>query len=339
MPKAVIFGLSGPALTPAESRFFKAQDPLGFILFARNAPDPVRLHALTDALRTLVGRDCPILIDQEGGRVQRLGPPHWPAWPAAQVFGDLMLQSPEKAIKLLRLSTRQIAETLKESGITVNCAPVLDVLRPETHGVIGNRSFGDDPGLVATLGAVVCETFLEAGIRPIIKHIPGHGRAKSDSHHELPVVDAPLERLEAGDFSPFRALSEKPYAPLLWAMTAHVIYAAFDPARPATLSGTVISRAIRGSIGFPGLLLSDDLAMKALDPYGDMGERAQSAIEAGCDVALHCSGEREDMARIAERVPDLPSPMPVSLRSLSASVNLASSRGPGTLPAQKDRTV
>lgn len=323
MPKAVLFGLSGPVLTPAESRFFKAEDPLGFILFSRNISDPGRLRHLTDSLRALLGRNCPVLVDQEGGRVQRLGPPHWPAWPAARVFGDMMLQTPEKALKSLKLSTEQIACALMESGITVNCAPVLDVLRPETHDVIGNRAFSEDPGLVATLGAVVCETFLEAGIRPVIKHIPGHGRAALDSHHDLPVVDAPLERLEAGDFNPFRTLSEKPYASLLWGMTAHVIYSAFDPARPATVSGTVISRAIRGSIGFPGLLLSDDIGMKALNKYGDPGERAQSAIEAGCDVVLHCSGQREEMARVAARVPNLPDPLPAVLSTLEGGVALS----------------
>lgn len=331
MPKAMICGLSGPALTPEEIRFFRKEEPLGFILFSRNCLDPVRVRALTDSLRDLTGRDCPILIDQEGGRVQRLGPPHWPAWPAAQVFGDLMRQNPEKAVDFLRLSTEKLAEGLKTAGITVNCAPVLDVLRPETHEIIGNRAFSDDPGIVAALGAIVCETFLTAGLRPVIKHIPGHGRALSDSHHDLPVVDAPIERLESGDFSPFRMISEKSYAPLLWAMTAHVVYTAFDPVRPATVSGTVISRAIRGSIGFPGLLVSDDLGMKALERYGNIGERAQSAIEAGCDIALHCSGNMDEMTQVAACVPDLPLAAPLALRALSSGASLKTTQIPVAL--------
>lgn len=322
MPKAMICGLSGPVLTTEETRFFRKEDPLGFILFSRNCADPGQVRGLTDSLRDLTGRDCPILIDQEGGRVQRLGPPHWPAWPAAQVFGDAMRQNPEKAVNFLRLSTEKLAEGLKTAGITVNCAPVLDVLRPETHDVIGNRAFSDDPGIVAALGAIVCETFLTAGIRPVIKHIPGHGRAMADSHHDLPVVDAPIERLESGDFSPFRMISEKSYAPLLWGMTAHVIYSAFDPRRPATLSRTIISRAIRSSIGFPGLLLSDDLGMLALKEYGNMGERAQSAIEAGCDIALHCSGNMEEMSQVAACVPVLSSTDSLALRPLSSGASL-----------------
>lgn len=244
----------------------------------------------------MVGRDCPILIDQEGGRVQRLRPPHWTNFAPMQSFeqsGDL-----EGTI-------RQLARELVDVGINVDCAPVLDVLCPQTHDVIGDRAFSDDPVLVAARGRTVCEFLLAENITPVIKHIPGHGRAQADSHHDLPVVDTPLLTLQNVDFAPFRALAQSNIAPHLWAMTAHVVYTALDPDHPATVSRTVIADIIRQDIGFKGFLIGDDVDMKALSRYGDVAARAQACLEAGCDAVLYCSGTLEDMHKLAESVPFL----------------------------------
>jgi len=292
-PSAVIFGCSGVALTAAEKRFFAEARPLGLILFARNCREPGQVRNLIAAFRKTVGRaDAPVLIDQEGGRVQRLNPPHWRAAPAAATFAALAKRNQTLAVEAVRLNARLIAAELGDLGITVNCAPVLDVVQPDAHKVIGDRAFGGDAATVATLAQAACDGFLAHGILPVIKHIPGHGRARADSHQTLPRVAADEKTLAAVDFAPFRALRGMP-----WAMTAHVVYEALDRDRPATTSAPVIAKAVRGAIGFDGVLLSDDIGMKAL--AGPLGERAAAALAAGCDVVLHCSGELAEMRAVA----------------------------------------
>lgn len=288
-----IFGLSGLALTAGERSFFRDADPAGFILFARNCGDREQLRALTDDLRALTGRaHLPILIDQEGGRVARLKPPHWPLLPAAGRFAELYRIAPATAIEAARYNAQAIAALLREAGINVDCMPVLDVRRPGASEIVGDRALGAEPMQVAALGRAVLEGLREGGVAGVVKHMPGHGRAAVDSHVELPVVDASEEELEA-DLEPFATLHAAPIA-----MTAHVVYRAWDRERCASLSPVVISDIIRGRIGFEGLLLSDDIGMHALS--GGFGERACGVIEAGCDVALHCSGDMEEMVAIAE---------------------------------------
>jgi beta-N-acetylhexosaminidase len=291
---AAIFGCAGPRLTEEERVFFRKADPVGFILFARNCETPAQVRALVDSLRETVGRaDAPILIDQEGGRVQRLKPPHWPQRPPAARFGERARRDRKAGFAAARLCGRLIAGDLEPLGITVDCAPVLDVHRPETHEVIGDRAFSDDPGLVAALAGAYAAGLAEGGVITVIKHVPGHGRAAADSHLELPVVTASRKELEELDFAPFRALATLP-----WAMTAHVLYTALDDKRPATTSPPIIKDIIRGWMGFDGLLLSDDLSMQAL--HGSFGERTHASLAAGCDVVLHCNGQMAEMREIAE---------------------------------------
>lgn len=293
IPKAAIFGLAGLEISGAERRFFKECDPFGFILFARNCGTPDQIRDLVADLRTVVGRaDAPVLIDQEGGRVARLRPPHWRKAPPAAVFGALASHDDDNARQAVRLNAHLIGAELSALGIDVDCAPVLDVPAEGSHDIVGDRAFGASPALVARLGRAAIDGFLDAGVLPVIKHIPGHGRAKVDSHYELPVVDAGLDALRQVDFAPFAALADAP-----WAMTAHVVYTALDADHPATTSKTVIGDIIRGEIGFDGLLVSDDLSMKALS--GTLGERTAAALAAGCDVALHCNGEMEEMVAVA----------------------------------------
>ncbi|MEZ5918824.1 MAG: beta-N-acetylhexosaminidase [Alphaproteobacteria bacterium] len=303
---AVILSLSGSTLSEAERAFFKQANPLGFILFARNCETPDQVRALTDSLRETVGRECPILIDQEGGRVQRLKPPHWRQYPPMKLFGDQIEDEGEaQALDSLRFTIMQIAEELKDCGVSVDCAPVLDVLFPETHDVIGDRAFSSDPAIVARLGLSVCRNFLAAGVTPVIKHLPGHGRATADSHKDLPVVTTALEDLEQTDFLPFRTVAADPCARGVWGMMAHVVYSAIDPALPASVSPRVIADTIRGSIGFDGFLLGDDLDMEALSGLGPIEARVQATLEAGCDAALYCAGKLPVMEKIAESVPKL----------------------------------
>jgi len=298
-PRAVIFGCAGAGLGKAEARFFRESNPLGFILFARNCKEPAQVRDLVGELRASVGRrDAPVLIDQEGGRVARLLPPHWRKAPSARRLGQLAERSLEGARRAVWLNARLIAAELADLGITVDCAPVLDLALPETHDVIGDRAFGADPERVAILGRSVCEGLSAGGIAPVIKHIPGHGRARADSHLELPEVAAAWQLMRATDFVPFKALADQP-----WAMTAHVRFSAIDPVHAATTSRRLIAEVVRGEIGFEGALLSDDLGMRAL--AGDFGERAAAALEAGCDVVLHCSGVLEEMAAVAAAAPPL----------------------------------
>ena len=282
-----------------ERRFFAAADPLGFILFQRNCLEPEQVRRLVRNLRACVGRAAaPVLIDQEGGRVLRLKPPHWRAAPAQGRFGELAGRNPAAAAEAAYLNARLLAAELTALNITIDCAPVLDLRLPGAHEVIGDRALGGEPGMVAELGGAVANGLLEGGVLPVIKHIPGHGRAGVDSHFDLPVVDSDRELLEATDFEPFRRLANLP-----WAMTAHVVYRAVDAERPASLSPRVIADIIRGSIGFDGFLLSDDVSMKALN--GDIGELSLAAVEAGCDAVLHCNGDPAEMDRVARLTPRL----------------------------------
>ncbi len=293
-PRAVIFGCAGSNLDEWERRFFRDSDPLGFILFARNIETPDQVRRLVDAMRNAVGRaDASVLIDQEGGRVARLRPPHWrPTQPAAR-FGRLDDGDPAAAEVACRLNARLIADDLSQLGITVDCAPVVDVPAPGANDVIGDRAYGHEVERVVRLARATAEGLLDGGVLPVIKHIPGHGRARSDSHKELPRVDASRAELERTDFAAFKALSDLPFA-----MTAHVLYTAIDPLRAATVSRLVIDEAIRSYIGFTGVLFSDDLSMQALG--GDIQRRAADALAAGCDAVLHCNGVREEMQRVAD---------------------------------------
>ncbi len=292
-PAAAIFGCAGLVLTDEERRFFAATAPLGFILFGRNVDDPAQVAALVASLRDSVGRaDAPVLIDQEGGRVQRLRPPHWRRAPAGAPFARLAARDRTAAAAALRLNFRLIGRELAALGIDVDCAPVLDVPVPGAHDVIGDRAYGTEPSMVAALGRAAMDGLLDEGVLAVIKHIPGHGRALVDSHLALPVVEASRAELEAEDFPPFRALADAP-----WAMTAHVVYKAIDPTAPATTSARVIGEVIRGIIGFDGVLVSDDLSMKALG--GGFAERTAAALDAGCDLVLHCNGDMAEMEAVA----------------------------------------
>jgi len=290
---ACILGCAGPVLTKAERAFFADVRPWGFILFARNIETPEQVRALTASLRESVGRrDAPILVDQEGGRVQRLKPPHWPAYPPGRAYGELPAADLFGRREIARLGGRLIAHDLTAVGIDVDCLPVLDVPAPDADAVIGDRAYADTPDEVAALGRALAEGLIAGGVLPVVKHVPGHGRARDDSHQALPMVEAGADELAARDFAPFRALSDMPMA-----MTAHVVYAAFDPRRPATTSRAVIRNVVRGAIGFGGLLISDDLSMRALS--GDLRERAEAARRAGCDVVLHCNGDMAEMRAVA----------------------------------------
>ncbi len=292
-PLAAIFGLAGTALTAAERGFFEAANPLGFNLFKRNCEAPDQVRALVAELRASVGRsDAPVLIDQEGGRVVRLKPPHWRLPPATATFGELAQRDQSAAEEAVAINYRLIAAELHDLGITVNCAPVLDLLRPETTEAIGDRAFSGDPATVAALGLAACGGLLAGGVLPVLKHMPGHGRATSDSHLELPRVEADRRALAGTDFLPFTALAGMP-----WGMTAHILFPALDPEAPATHSATVIETVIRGELGFSGFLVSDDLCMEALE--GDMGQRAARALTAGCDAVLHGHGDLPGMEQVA----------------------------------------
>jgi beta-N-acetylhexosaminidase len=295
---ASIFGLSGPALTPDETAFFRDANPCGYILFKRNIENRGQLRALTDSLRALHGRDdLPILIDQEGGRVQRMSEPEWPRFPAMSAFDALYERAPMTAIEAARVNARALALSLNEVGINVDCLPVLDVRQPGATEIVGDRSLGADPMRVASLGRAVLDGLRAGGVVGVVKHMPGHGRATVDSHHELPHVHADDAALEA-DIAPFKALNSAPMG-----MTAHIIYDVWDPALPASQSPTVIDTIIRQRIGFDGFLMSDDLDMKALS--GTAGEKARSVVAAGCDAALDCWARMPDMEDIAKQVGEM----------------------------------
>jgi beta-N-acetylhexosaminidase len=322
-PRAAIVGLRGLALDGAERALFRRHPPAGFILFARNCSEPAQVAALTRELHGLFPERCvPVLIDQEGGRVMRLRPPHWPALPAAGRIGALAEGDVDAAVEAATRLGQTIGDELRAVGIDVDCAPCLDVRRPETTAAIGDRAFGAEPALVARLGRALADGLMSAGVLPVMKHLPGHGRAVVDSHALLPVVSADRAALEALDFAPFRLNADLPLA-----MTAHVVFAAIDPARPATHSPTVIAQAIREAIGFRGVLLSDDLGMNALG--GSFGERAARALAAGCDLALHCSGDPTETEAVLEAAGELPPAMVDRLSTELARVGRAvpSTRG------------
>lgn len=294
-PAAAIFGCTGTSLSEEERAFFSATDPYGFILFGRNVESPDQVRQLVRQLRDVVGRHAPILIDQEGGRVQRLRPPHWHHRPRMAQFGRMASIDLKRSREACYLNALLTAHELAELGIDVDCAPVLDLPQPGADAIIGDRAFADDAMLIADLGRAVIDGLLDGGVMPVVKHIPGHGRALVDSHKALPRIDAERHALRTQDFVPFRALRDAP-----WAMTAHAIYSAFDERLPATLSPIVIREVIRGFIGCDGVLLTDDLSMQALS--GPFEERARLSLAAGCDLVLHCNGNMDEMKAVAAGV-------------------------------------
>ncbi|WP_050630537.1 beta-N-acetylhexosaminidase [Bradyrhizobium viridifuturi] len=297
--RAFITGISGLTLSDAEREFIRAERPWGFILFKRNIESPAQVAALVGELRLAAdANDAPVLIDQEGGRVQRLGPPHWPVYPPGASFGALYDIDPELGLTAARLSSRLIAADLIDLGITVDCLPLADVPVAGADAVIGNRAYGTEPDKVAAIARAVTEGLEQGGVLPVLKHIPGHGRATADSHFRLPTVDTARAELERTDFAAFQPLADLPMA-----MTAHVVFSALDPVHPATTSATIIEQVIRGLIGFQGLLMSDDVSMNAL--AGSIAERTRAIAAAGCDMILHCNGNIDEMREVARETPEL----------------------------------
>jgi beta-N-acetylhexosaminidase len=297
--KAFIAGVSTTQLGADERAFITAERPWGFILFKRNVETPAQVAELVGQLRDAAGRpDAPVLIDQEGGRVQRLGPPHWPVYPPGAAFGRLFDIDPAWGLAAARLSARLIADDLLSLGVTVDCLPLADLPVAGADAVIGDRAYGNEPGKVAAIARAVTDGLEQGGILPVLKHIPGHGRATADTHFKLPTVDTPESELERTDFAAFKPLADLPMA-----MTAHVVFSACDPAHPATTSATMIGRVIRGSIGFQGLLMSDDVSMNAL--AGSIAERTRAILGAGCDMVLHCNGKLDEMRQVAGEVSEL----------------------------------
>ncbi|MDB5615990.1 beta-N-acetylhexosaminidase [Tardiphaga sp.] len=297
--RAFITGVSGLELTAEERAFLRSERPWGFILFKRNIDNPAQVARLVEELREATGDpDAVVLIDQEGGRVQRLGPPHWPVYPPGAVFGTLYDIAPELGLEAARLSSRLIAADLVDLGISVDCLPLADVPVEGADAVIGNRAYGTTPDKVAAIARAVTDGLEQGGVLPVLKHIPGHGRATADTHFKLPVVDTSAAELEAFDFAAFRPLADLPMA-----MTAHVVFSALDAAQPATTSATIITQVIRGSIGFQGLLMSDDVSMNAL--AGSIAERTRAIVAAGCDIVLHCNGKLDEMRAVAAETPIL----------------------------------
>jgi beta-N-acetylhexosaminidase len=297
--RAFITGVSSAELTAEERQFIGAARPWGFILFKRNIDTPSQVAILVRELRAAVGNpEAPVLVDQEGGRVQRFGPPHWPVYPAGAVFGALYDIDSALGLTAARLSARLIADDLIALGVTVDCLPLADVPVTGADTVIGNRAYGTEPGKVAAIARAVTEGLEQGGILPVLKHIPGHGRATADTHFRLPEVDTSRAELERTDFAAFQPLTDLPMA-----MTAHVVFSALDPAHPATTSATIIEQVIRGVIGFQGLLMSDDVSMNALS--GSIAERTRAIFAAGCDLVLHCNGKLDEMREVAAATPEL----------------------------------
>lgn len=297
--KSFITGCAGPVLSDEEQSFMATQRPWGLILFARNIESPEQLRQLTGDFRRCVARhDAPVFIDQEGGRVRRLRAPHWPDYPAMGKLAGLWRSNPDQARRAVYLQSRLMGHDLQDLDITVNCLPVLDVRRREASDIVGDRALGEDPEVVSVLGMDVLAGCLDAGVIPVMKHVPGHGRALVDSHLELPRVSVDLETLEAWDFKPFERLKDCPMA-----MTAHIVFDAIDPERPVTQSATAISSIIRERLGFKGCLLSDDISMKALG--GTLSSRVTTIVDAGCDFVLHCNGNLDEMVEVAASVPEV----------------------------------
>jgi beta-N-acetylhexosaminidase len=324
--RAFIMGVSGLELNAAEREFIRAERPWGFILFKRNIEAPDQVSNLVREFQDLTkNADAPVLIDQEGGRVQRLGPPHWPVYPPGAAFGALYDIDPALGLSAARLSSRLIAADLIELGVTVDCLPLADVPVAGADAVIGNRAYGTEPGKVASIARAVTEGLEQGGVLPVLKHIPGHGRATADSHFGLPTVDTARNELERTDFAAFQPLADLPMA-----MTAHVVFSALDPAQPATTSATIIQQVIRGVIGFQGLLMSDDVSMNAL--AGTIAERTRAIVNAGCDMVLHCNGKLDEMHDVARETPEL-----AGEALVRAKRALASRRQPEPLDRQAAR--
>ena len=324
MRRAFITGILGTELSAEERQFVRAERPWGFILFKRNIETPDQVLRLVGELRESVAdSDAPVLIDQEGGRVQRFGPPYWPVYPPGALFGTLYDIDRGLGLSAARLSARLIAADLYETGVTVDCLPLADVPVAGADAVIGNRAYGTEPAKVAAIARAVTEGLQQGGILPVLKHIPGHGRATADTHFGLPVVDTPKSELERTDFAAFQPLADLPMA-----MTAHVVFSALDPAQPATTSATIIEQVIRGVIGFQGLLMSDDVSMNAL--AGSIAERTRAIVGAGCDMVLHCNGKLDEMREVAAETPEL------SGRALERAARALASRQP---PRPFDRTA
>lgn len=324
--RAFITGISGLELTDPERDFIRSERPWGFILFARNIDTPMQVARLVGELRKLVENpEAPVLIDQEGGRVQRLGPPHWPVYPPGAVFSALYDIDRSLGLEAAWLSSRLIAADLIDLGITVDCLPLADVPVAGADAVIGNRAYGTDPEKVAAIAMMVADGLEQGGVLPVLKHIPGHGRATADSHFKLPTVDTARNELERTDFVPFQQLAGLPMA-----MTAHVVFSAIDPAQPATTSATMIEQVIRGVIGFQGLLMSDDVSMNAL--AGSIAERTRAIVDAGCDMVLHCNGKLDEMREVARQTPEL-----AGLALERANRALAARQQPGPFDRQTGR--
>jgi beta-N-acetylhexosaminidase len=297
--RAFITGTSGLTLTAQEREFLRDERPWGYILFKRNVDNPLQVARLVQDFRETVGdADAPVLIDQEGGRVQRLSPPHWPVYPPGAVFGALYDCDRALGLKAARLSAQLIANDLADLGITVDCLPLADVPAPGADAIIGDRAYGTEPNKVVAIARAITEGLELGGVLPVLKHIPGHGRATADTHFKLPVVDALKNDLEAVDFAAFKALADLPMA-----MTAHVVFSAIDATQPATTSATIVEQVIRGGIGFQGLLMSDDVSMNALT--GSIADRTRAIVSAGCDMVLHCNGDLAEMRQVAAEVPEL----------------------------------
>jgi beta-N-acetylhexosaminidase len=296
--RAFITGLAGTTITPDERAFLREREPWGFIIFKRNIETPAQVRRLTASVRDAVGRQAPVLVDQEGGRVQRLGPPHWPPYPPGADYGRLYDRNAAEGIRAAYLGARLIAADLAGVGVDVDCLPIADVPVAGADSVIGDRAYGETAEKVALLGRAVADGLLAGGVLPVLKHIPGHGRATADSHGALPIVETDRETLRATDFAAFRPLGDLPLG-----MTAHIVYTAIDPIAPATTSVTLVQDVIRDWLGFRGLLMSDDISMGALS--GSIEERSRAAIAAGCDVVLHCNGELDEMRAVASAVPVL----------------------------------
>jgi beta-N-acetylhexosaminidase len=324
--RAFITGVAGTALTDEERGFLREARPWGLIVFKRNIAGPDPLRRLIADFRATVGHDAPALIDQEGGRVQRLGPPDWPLYPPGAAYGALFDRDREAGLAAARLGARLIAADLAPLGIDVDCLPIADVPVPGADPVVGDRAYGTEPEKVAAIAGAIAEGLAEGGVLPILKHIPGHGRATADSHQKLPVVSADRETLDRTDFAAFRLLKTLPMA-----MTAHVVFSAIDAVVPATTSPRIVRDVIRDSIGFQGLLMSDDISMGALS--GSLAERTAAAITAGCDVVLHCNGEMPEMRAVAAAVPLLAgeaarrATAALSIKRPAAPIDVAASRG------------
>jgi beta-N-acetylhexosaminidase len=296
--RAFITGLAGPTISANERAFLREARPWGLIVFKRNVSTPNQMAALTRSFRDMVGWEAPVLVDQEGGRVQRLAPPHWPAYPPGARYGEIYDREPAAGLAAARLAGHLIASDLARIGIDVDCLPLADVPVAGANAVIGDRAYGTEPGKVAAIANAIAMGLQAGGVLPVLKHLPGHGRAEADSHHRLPVVDTDRATLEATDFAAFQLLAGLPLG-----MTAHVVFSAIDPVAPATTSVTMVREVIRGFIGFQGLLMSDDISMGALS--GTLAERSRAALAAGCDIVLHCNGDLAEMGAVAESVPEL----------------------------------